>query len=318
MGNPQSEKVPQSIPTIETSPNTGSTQASLKEAWTNIIEEHLLKQKPTKQVYVGAGLPTLPRRIVEKMLNWEYINFNELLPLCDPGAEEEQGLTQTPEQFMLFSGLGLLQHGHQVKYSFLQWASCFVTYMAVMASHGNNITHMCAYFNIILKANREFAGGMCSYYDANYRQKAEATPNKDWSVIDTSLFSQCFTGRARKAQRCINCSSLKHDLAECPCKKGKHAANEDIKGFYRNNKNKGWMYASTGTTTTLVTPHHAATNMNASSASQKSTRSWIGRWADPSCIGPENTSPLRHVMSALCLNVVLQHARRAIHSSLSL
>ena len=112
MGNPQSEKAPQSILTIETSPNTGSTQASLKETWTNIIEEHLLKQKPTKQVYVGSGLPTLPRRIVEKMLNWEYINFNELLPFCDPRAEEEQGPTQTPEQFILFPGLGLLQHGH--------------------------------------------------------------------------------------------------------------------------------------------------------------------------------------------------------------
>ena len=73
---------------------------------------------------------------------------------------------------------------------------------------------------------------MWSYYDANYRQKAEATLNKDWSAIDTSLFSQCFTGRARKAQGCINCSSLKHDSAECPCKKGKRPANEDIKGFY--------------------------------------------------------------------------------------
>ena len=103
-------------------------------------------RSPTKQVYVGSGLPTLPRCIVEKMLKWEYINFNELLPFSDPKSEEQQGLTQTPEQFMLFPGLGLLQHGqsigHQVKYSFLQWASCFVIYMAVMASHSNNIIHM--------------------------------------------------------------------------------------------------------------------------------------------------------------------------------
>ena len=37
--------------------------------------------------------------------------------------------------------------------------------------------------------------------------------------------------------------------------------------------------------------------------------------ADSSCIGPENTSSLRHVMSALRLDIVLQ---RAIHRSLSL
>ena len=88
-------------------------------------------------------------------------------------------------------------------------------------------SHVCAY-NIILKANREYTGGMWSYYNANYRQKAEATLNKDWSAIDTSLFSQCFTGRARKALGYINCSSLKHDSAE----KGNRPANEDIKGLY--------------------------------------------------------------------------------------
>ena len=98
-------------------------------------------------------------------------------------------------------------------------------------------SHTCAY-NIILKANREYTCGMWSYYNANYRQKAEATLNKDWSAIDTSLFSQCFTGRARKALSCINCSSLKHDSAECPHKKGNRPANKD---------NKGQMYASTGT-----------------------------------------------------------------------
>ena len=69
-------------------------------------------------------------------------------------------------------------------------------------------------------------------YDANYHQKAEATLSKDWSAIDTSLFSQYFSGRARKALGCVNCSSLKHDSAECPCKKGNRPANEDIKGLY--------------------------------------------------------------------------------------
>ena len=112
------------------------------------------------------------------MLNWEYItNFNEPLPFCDPGSDEEQGLTQALDQFMLFPGLGLLQHGHQVKYSFLQWASYFIAYMAVMASNGH-IIHMCAYFNVILKASREFSGNMWAIYDANYRQKAEATATR--------------------------------------------------------------------------------------------------------------------------------------------
>ena len=226
LGNPQSLKVPTSIATISGLSDPASPHSNLKDAWSTILEEHLLKKKPTKQVYVGAGLPILPKRITEKMLNWEYINFNELLPFCDPGSDEEQGLAQASDQFMLFPGLGLLQHGHQVKYSFLQWASA---YMAVMASNGHNIVHMCAYFSVILKASREFSGNMWAIYDANYRQKAEATRNKDWSAIDTTYFSQCFTGKARKVEGCSNCGSLKHETTECPRKKGKRPANEDIK-----------------------------------------------------------------------------------------
>ena len=191
-----------------------------------MLEEHLFKQKPTQQTYIGPGLPTLPKRIVEKMLNWEYINFNELIPFCDPNTDDEQPSSLVPEQYNLFPGLGLVQQGHQVKYSFLQWASCFVRYMAVMASKGNDTIHMCAYFSIILKAHREYTRGMWSYYDANYRQRAAATRNKDWSVIDTTLFSQCFTGRAKKVQGCATCSSIKHDTNDCPHRKGKRHAEE--------------------------------------------------------------------------------------------
>lgn len=76
------------------------------------------------------------------MLNWEYTNFNELIPFCDPNTDDEQPSSLVPEQYNLFPGLGLVQQDHQVKYSFLQWASCFVTYMAVMASKSNDTIHM--------------------------------------------------------------------------------------------------------------------------------------------------------------------------------
>ena len=118
---------------------------------------------------------------------------------------------------MLFPGLDLLQHGHQVKYSFLQWASCFIAYMAVVASNGHNIVHTCAYFNVILKASREFSGNVGNLR-CQLLSKAEATCNRDWSAIDTTYFSQCFIGKARKVDGCTNC---KHEITECPCKERK-------------------------------------------------------------------------------------------------
>ena len=100
-----------------------------------------------------------------------------------------------------------------------------------MATHDNNITHVCLQHHS-QSQQRIYRWHVVLDYDANYCQKAETTLNKDWSAIDTSLFSQCFTGKARKGQGCINCSSLKHDSAECPRKKGKCPTNEDIKGLY--------------------------------------------------------------------------------------
>ena len=179
------------------------------------MEHHLLAHKPSKQVFIGAGLPILPKRLVDKMHNGEYINFNEMLPFCDPGSEEDIKEQEQPNHF-IFPGLGLVNRGHKLNYSFTQWASCFVTYMAALAANNNNFFHMCAYFQVILKASREYAGSTWKYYDAQYRQKAEATRNKDWSVIDSSLFSQCFTGRAKPTPSCSHCASLKHDSADCP------------------------------------------------------------------------------------------------------
>jgi len=178
---------------------------------------------------------------IEQMLNWEYTNFSGLIPFFVTNAEEDHTSPLIPEQFNFFPGLGLnpFQHGHQMKYSFLQWVNSFVTYMAVMDSKGNNFLPMCKYFNIILKAHCEYTGGMWSYYDANYHQRAAATCSKDWSVTDTTLFSQCFTGRAKKAQGCANCSSVRHETNECLQRKGKCQAKET-----KNPSSRDWTCAS--------------------------------------------------------------------------
>ena len=235
VGNPP-QKVANPLPTFDPPPVSNPTNVT--DAWAKLLEEHFLAHKPSKQVFIGAGLPVLPKRLVDKMVAGEYINFNELIPFCDPGAEEDQS-TPTPEHY-LFPTLGVIRQGHKVEYSFLQWASCFVTYMAVLSSKGHNITHMCAYFNVILKASKEYTDDMWRHYDADYRQKAEATHNTDWSTIDAAIFNQCFTGRAKQVQRCSNCNSTKHDATSCPRKRGKRpmAATEDTLPSPKQSKQK--------------------------------------------------------------------------------
>ena len=51
--------------------------------------------------------------------------------------------------------------------------------MAALFSNGQNVTHMCAYFIVILKANREYTDDIWRHYDIMYQQKAEATRSTD-------------------------------------------------------------------------------------------------------------------------------------------
>ena len=89
------------------------------------------------------------------------------------------------------------------------------------------VSHRCAYFSTILKASKEYTADLWRLYDFQYRQQAAATNNKDWSVVDTSLFSRCLTGHAKKVSSCSNYGSLKHDTPDCPRRKGKRPANEE-------------------------------------------------------------------------------------------
>ena len=47
-------------------------------------------------------------------------------------------------------------------------------------------------------------------YNHNYRLKAAASGNQNWAELDPHLYSQCFTGRAKK------CNSFRHAQEDCP------------------------------------------------------------------------------------------------------
>ena len=83
LGKPPGGKAPPTLPTIKSTEATGHPP-SLSEAWVNILETHLNKQK------------------------------------CDPTAEEDSDWETTSERFQLFPELGLIQPGHKLKYTFLQ------------------------------------------------------------------------------------------------------------------------------------------------------------------------------------------------------
>ena len=55
--------------------STSTSAASIAAALSSV-------SKPVAEVTLGRGIPALPKRMVEKMLAWEYVDLAELPPAC--------------------------------------------------------------------------------------------------------------------------------------------------------------------------------------------------------------------------------------------
>ena len=78
-----------------------------------------------------------------------------------------------------------------------------------------HIPELMVYMVSILRASHEYEGSAWTTYDAAYRRQAAATGHKEWSRVNPSLYTVCFTGKARKANHCDLCLSAAHKMDNC-------------------------------------------------------------------------------------------------------
>ncbi len=73
-----------------------------------------------------------------------------------------------------------------------------------------------AYMLTTMRAQREYEEPAWRVYDQAYHDKAAATGNRKWSQVDTHLFNQIFTGRARQTALYGHCGVAGHAGDACP------------------------------------------------------------------------------------------------------
>ena len=81
--------------------------------------------------------------------------------------------------------------------------------------HPQAVPELLAYLIFVLRASQDFGGIAWVTYDAAFRRQAFITGNRQWSKVNPSLYSICFSGVARTGQRCELCLSLSHPTHEC-------------------------------------------------------------------------------------------------------
>ena len=142
------------------------------------------------KVWVGDGLPPIPKKLHERILKWEFIELSELLP---PGALEKIQPELEPQKFIIMPGLEVARPRKKPIESITQWIRCFAVYVAVLATEfPDAVPDLLAYMLAIMRAQAEYEEPAWRLYDEAFRDKAASTGNRKWALLDTHIQSTLY------------------------------------------------------------------------------------------------------------------------------
>ena len=92
------------------------------------------------------------------------------------------------------------------------WLQCFGTYVSVRATQAPHlIPELIAYMATIVRVSKDYTGLAWFRYDAAFRRQATITNNICWSVINSTLYTMCFTGMASRMKQCFATSHTERE-----------------------------------------------------------------------------------------------------------
>ena len=165
-------------------------------------------------VPTGPGLPALPRKLVERIHNNEYVDFAELPPA--------KGRSRTPapvgEGQILVLQAGDVTPSRRAIPELATWIQCYGIYVAVLTSRQpHRSTELMAYQSIVAKASARYKWPSWVIYDQSFRQEMASTPGQSWARVDPTIYSLCFYGQNVSTENwCPNCQTMDHLAQECP------------------------------------------------------------------------------------------------------
>ena len=170
----------------------------------------------SSMVPTGEGLPSLPKKCVDKILAGEFMDFAEL----PPAKGKVKAIPQAGEGQIVVIQAADLMESRKLIPDLATWIQCFSIYAAVITTkEPERAKNLLAYMSLIAKCSLKYKWPSWVVYDLNFRQDAAETGLKDWSKVEPSTYTQCFTGAAISQDNwCRRCHSIDHATDACPIK----------------------------------------------------------------------------------------------------
>ena len=187
-------------------------------------------------VATGEGLPALPKRMVDKIIAGEYVDFFEL----PPAKGKSKGPPQALEGQVVIIQAAELNSSKKVIPDLATWSQCFNLYAAVLIKHHpGRARSLFAYSSLIARCSAKYKWPSWVVYDQNFRQEAAESGNVDWAKVDPSIYTQCFTGATQNSVEgwCKRCHSVEHVSDSCPSRPGpSNGSGYSAAGFSSNRR----------------------------------------------------------------------------------
>ena len=123
---------------------------------------------------MGQGLPTIPKPLLQKIRNWE---FMDLALLLSTSTTQDSSQVDSPPvaRFSLFAGCEVVRHKRRQINSIADWIQAFVVYMAaIVSAHPPATLELLANMLTIINASQQYDGLYWRSYDTNYKITAAA------------------------------------------------------------------------------------------------------------------------------------------------
>ena len=146
-------------------------------------------------------MASLPQRVVKRILELEFLEMSEVT--ADLDIPLTPGRPPPPARLPVTD--------------ISQWVERFSIMAATLSSRfPEKAPELFAFQAQIIRAERNYEPGRWVLYDRQFRREALARRDLNWSVTDTRLYSEAFTGRAKAIPRCQFCLQDDHSAPYCP------------------------------------------------------------------------------------------------------
>ena len=144
---------------------------------------------------------SLSPKVVKRILELEFVEMSEVT--VDDDIPQAPGRPPAPARLPITD--------------ISQWLERYSLLAAVLATRfPEKAPELFAYQATIVRAERNYEGKRWVSYDRQFRREALARKDLNWSVTDSRLYNEAFTGRARAIARCPLCLQDDHSAPYCP------------------------------------------------------------------------------------------------------